>query len=294
MGVEQFNLINLTNLQDERSLNETLQQELTDMKRYANDYKLFNQYCHENNKQLDGQALMHYLHYSLKEQQVKKSTFNRRYFAIKKSLSVHEGATLTNEQMETVKELRKHFNTNEHAKQNKVEGKSAVDSVDLLAEINKLDNIRARAIMLVQFYTGNRTSEMPLLKVNDFNLKENTVNVHLKKQRKYVDKALPLDCINEIKRYIREYELQADDYFVGSVDKHGNYKSKEVSTTAYNAMLNKWIELTAYNFRKSLVSHMHRNGADTETIIRQSGHSSTKTVTEHYLKVDTVSVRKYL
>lgn len=291
--MEVQNVISLSRLIEEQKLQETLKTEITDISRYLIDYKNFKKYCAELGNDVSGEMLVYYLHHSLKEQRVKKNTFNRRYFACKKMMEC-EGIQLSAEQVELVRQLRKYFKTDEHAKQAKVEGKNAIPSDDLLTAIQQITDPRTKAILLVQFYTAGRPSEMVSLKISDFNLNDGQVTVYLQKQREYVDKRLPLLCVNAIKTYIQAHNLKEDDYFIGTVDKHGNYRSREISLTGYNKFLNKVIGLSAYNFRKSLVSHMHNRGAHVEVIQKQTGHSSTRTITEHYLKVDKSMVDKFL
>ena len=287
------NLVSLAEMVEEKKLQETLQTNLTNTDLYVGDYERFKKYCEEFGQLVSGDMLVYYLHHSLKEQRVKKNTFNRRYFACKKMMEL-EGVHLTEEQMNMVKRLRKHFRTDEHAKQAQVKGKGAVNSQDLLATIHQMENPRAKAILLVQFYTACRPSEMVLLKLSDFDLDNGSVNVYLKKQKQYAEKRLPLLCVNAIKSYIKAYKLTDDAYLIGTVDKHGNYRSKQISLSGYNQFLNKVIHLSAYNFRKSLVSHMHNKGAGVEIIQKQTGHTSTKTLTEHYLKVDKTMVDQFL
>lgn len=287
------NLVSITEMLEEQKLQETLQKNLTNTELYVGDYAQFKKYCASLNQEVSGSMLVYYLHHSLKEQLVKKSTFNRRYFACKKMMEL-ENIHLTEDQINAVKQLRKHFRTNEHAIQAQVKGKSAVNSEDLLATIHQLKDIRAKAILLVQFYTACRPSEMVLLKISDFDLDNNSVNVYLKKQKQYTEKRLPLLCVNAIKAYIKAYGLTGDSHLIGNVDKHGNYRDRQISLSGYNQFLNKVIHLSAYNFRKSLVSHMHNKGAGIEIIQKQTGHSSTKTLTEHYLKVDKTMVDQYL
>lgn len=291
MGVE--NLVSFSKLLEGQKLRETLQQDFTNIERYECDYKNFKIYCTQMGQSVSGEMLVYYLHHSLKVESVKKNTFNRRYFACKKMMEL-EGIHLTDEQISMVKKLRKHYKSDEHAAQAVIQGKRAIPSDDLLSTINAMDDLRTKAILLVQFYTGCRPSEMVLLKISDFDLDNSYVNVYLKKQKVYAEKRLKLNCVNAIKAYIRSFNLTSDSYFIGAVDKHGHYHSRQISLTGYNKFLHRTIGLSSYVFRKSLVSHMHNNGAGVETIQKQTGHSNTKTIQEHYLNVDKTMVDKFL
>lgn len=280
-------------LQDEIALQNTVQQDLTNISRYFIDYRLFCTYCENEHKPINEQSFMHYLHYSLKQQKVKKSTFNRRYFAIKK-LFESNGIPLTDAHKSIVLGLRKQYSSEEHAAQSAMVGKKAIDSNELLPKIRLMDDIRAKAILFVQFYTANRPSEMVLLKIGDFNLPQREVVVYLQKQRKFKSKTLAAECIDALKAYISMYQLADDDYLIGHVHQNGQYNSRSISLPAYYKMLDKWVGYSAYNFRKSLVSHMHKNGAPVEVIQRQTGHTSSQTIIQHYLNVDKASVDKFL
>lgn len=278
---------------DELALRETIQRDLTDTRGYVRDFRLYTAYCTAEEKEVGEQSLLHYLHYSLTEQKVKKNTFNRRYFAIKKMLEL-QGIELSEAHRPVVIRLRRQFASAEHATQARVEGKSAVNSNELLEHIRGLADARAKAILFTQFYTGNRPSEMVLLKVGDFYLNNREVDVYLKKQRMYKAKNLPRECVDAIRDYVRLFDLTAEDFFVGQVHKTGSYISRSISLTAYYNLLQKWSGYSAYNYRKSLVSHMYKNGASVEVIQQQTGHTNTQTITQHYLQVDKESVNKYL
>lgn len=279
--------------EDEQALRETIQRDFTDIKGYERDYRLYEAYCTTEGKETGEQSLLHYLHYSLTQQQVKRNTFNRRYFAVKKILEL-QGIELSEDARRVVIRLRRQFASEEHATQARVEGMSAVNSDELLTHIRALEDVRAKAILFTQFYTGNRPSEMVLLKVGDFYLGSSEVDVYLKKQRRYKAKNLPRECVEAIRAYLNMYNLTAEDYFVGQVHRTGSYISRSISLTAYYNLLKKWSGYSAYNYRKSLVSHMYKNGASVEVIQQQTGHSNTQTITQHYLQVDKESVNKYL
>lgn len=291
--MEDQKVISLQKAIENYKLQETLKNEPTNIERYKGDYKLFQKYCDETNQELSGETLVFFLHYSLVEQNVKKNTFNRRYFACKKMLEL-DGVELKQEEIDIIKKLRKQYRNEEYAKKAIVKGKGAVDSSELLAEIHALGDVRAKAILLVQFYTGCRPSEMVLLKMNDFQFEQNIVNVYLKKQRQAIEKRLPNVCVEAIKKYAAKYNLKDDMYFVGCVDKHDNYTSREISLAGYNELLKRQLGHSAYVYRKSLVRHMFKKGADVSVIQLQTGHKSVRTITEHYLDVDKGVLDDYL
>lgn len=296
MGIEK--VISLHNLKDEKELQVKLAQDFTDLSIYKYDYQKFQDYCAAKGKSVSGLELVYFLMHSIsdegEQEPVKKNTFNRRYFACKKMLEVHHSILLTAEEMEMIKKLRKQYKSEALVLKAHVTGKQPIPSGELLEMINDIDDVRLKAILLVQFYTGCRPSEMVRLKIGDFDMNNRSVQVYLKKQKKYHDKRLKLECVNAVKVYVRAHNLKPTDHFIGAANKHGQYRDTQISLTGYYKLLDRAIGLSSYVFRKSLVSHLFKNGAAVETIQRQTGHGSIRTIQEHYLKVDNTIVDQYL
>lgn len=135
---------------------------------------------------------------------------------------------------------------------------------------------------------------MTAIQLKDFNYDDNSLSMYMKKQKLWIDKRLNLLTVKTVKEYKKEFGLKNEDYLVGSVYKNGKYESIKVSTEAYRKFLNRTIGLTAYNLRKTQVSAMHKNGADLQTISKQTGHTSTNVLSENYLNVSDKTVDKYL
>ncbi|WP_233569684.1 tyrosine-type recombinase/integrase [Planomicrobium sp. Y74] len=189
--------------------------------------------------------------------------------------------------------MRKMYRVDQYAHLLQVRGKSATDKKELMDILNSLP-IRANAICLVNLVTANRPTEMVRLRVRDFDLKNRSLHVYLKKQKRWHTKRLTPEVINAIEVYIREYRLKPDDYFVGRVYKSGRYESTAISEIGYWKALQRWTGLTGYNFMKSQVLAMHIAGADLPTIAQQTGHKSLETLIQHYLTVSEITVDKHL
>src|SRR5690606_22646977 len=123
--------------------------------------------------------------------------------------------------------MRKIYHEDQYAHLLQVRGKSAIDKKELMGILNGLP-IRAKAICLVNLITANRPNEMVRLKVRDFDLKNRSVHVYLKKQKRWHTKRLTLEVIKAIDIYIGEYHLKPEDYFVGRVYKNGRYESTTI------------------------------------------------------------------
>lgn len=264
-------------------------------KQYEGDIRRYKNYCSNTGQVIGTEAMLDYLYTSLTEQQIKKTTWERRLAAIRKYLNVIHKIEFKGEAgvAYELSGIRKMYQDDQYGHLIQVRGKSAIDEKELMGILNNLP-IRAKAICLVNLVTANRPNEMVRLKIRDFDLKNKSVYVYLKKQKRWHTKRLTLEVINAIDIYIGEYRLKPDDYFVGRVYKNGRYESTAISEIGYCKALQRWTGLTGYNFRKSQVVAMHAAGADLPTIAQQTGHQSLETLIQHYLTVSEITVDKYL
>lgn len=264
-------------------------------RQYGGDIRRYKEYCSRTGQIVGTEALLDYLYISLTEQKVKKTTWERRLAAIRKYLSVIHRIEFKGEARVAyeLSAMRKMYREDQYVHLIQVRGKSAIDKKELMDVLSNLP-IRAKAICLVNLVTANRPNEMVRLKISDFDLKNKSVHVYLKKQKRWHTKRLTLEVINAIDLYIREYDLKVDDYFVGRVYKNGRYESTTISEIGYCKALQRWTGLTGYNFRKSQVVAMHVAGADLPTIAKQTGHKSLETLVQHYLSVSETTIDKYL
>lgn len=263
--------------------------------RYKYDIHHYILYCKETNQLEDVNSMLDYLFVSLTVQEVKKTTWERRLAAIKKYLSVAHQVNFLAE-VEAKKELstlRRMYDDEHYKELNHFRGKSAVNKEELLKMIRSLPT-RGKAICIINLITACRPNEMVRIKIKDFNLEGNYVSIYMKKQKKWHNKRLTQETVKAVRDYIREYKLKPDDYFVGRVYKNGRFKSVQCSESGYRFMLDQWVGLTGYNFRKTQVSAMHDSGADLPTIAKQTGHKSLETISKHYLSVSDTTVDKYL
>lgn len=154
--------------------------------------------------------------------------------------------------------------------------------------------MRFVALCLVNLITANRPSEMVRLKVSDFDLENNTVQVMMVKQGEMKEKRLTLECVQAIQNCIVACELIAAEYFVGAADKWGNQTSRQISEVSYNQAIQSWLGFELYTFHKTQITTMYQKGADIPTIARQSGHKSHQTIMENYIKLKSDDVDEYL
>ncbi|WP_078598418.1 tyrosine-type recombinase/integrase [Evansella clarkii] len=263
---------------------------------YKYDISQYQKYCVDTDQPENLESMLDYLDDSIMNQRVKKNTWEKRVIAIKRYLSVTYDIDFEREP-ETLKEisyLRGRYNHEENKDLIRVRGKQRVsDANGLLDLINSLP-IRERAICLVNLVTASRPSEMVAMKIGDFDFDDSSVSIYIKKQKRWFEKRLTPFVVKAVKDYKAKFNLKEDDYLVGRVNKSGKYLSARISTEAYRKFLNRTIGLTAYNLRKTQVSTMHEKGADLITISKQTGHTSTQTLAEHYLNVSDKTVDKFL
>lgn len=262
---------------------------------YKSDIKQYQVYCSSTAQPEGLESMLDYLYVSIVEQRVKKNTWEKRLSAIKRYLAVTYDVDFESEKavLKDVSYIRSLYDDEENKTLIRVKGKQRVDKDDLVSLISTLP-IRERAIALVNLVTASRPSEMVAIKMRDFDFDDNSVSIYMKKQKAWFDKRLNQLTVKAVKDYKAKYNLNDDDYLVGRVYKNGRYESVKVSTEAYRKFLNRTIGLTAYNLRKTQVSSMHEKGADLVTITKQTGHSSTQTLAEHYLNVSDKTVDKFL
>lgn len=263
--------------------------------RYDGDIKRYLSYCAETDQPDSVEAMLDYLYVSLKDHLVKKTTWERRLAAVRKHLTVIHGVDFKTEPGASAElsAMRKMFKEEERAEQILLEGQSALDKQEVLEMIYKLPT-REKAITYVNLITANRPSDMVRMQIKDFDFNGRFVRVYLPKQSKWHNKRLTQEVIKAVKDYIKMYNLKADDYFIGRVNKSGVYTSAQISEGGYSKALHKWLGITGYNLRKTQVVAMHSAGADLPTIAKQTGHESVEVLSKHYLQVSDTTVDKYL
>lgn len=273
--------------------------EMEKLAMYQSDFRLFQDFCEQYFLPLDFEALEVFLYDLITEQQLRLSTFNRRFAGVKYWLMNEYGLTMTPEQELQVKALRKMYDKEDYLRLKSMRGIRAEQQGDVLRLIDRFDtnqksDIRKRAICLVNLITANRPSEMIRLKVSDFDLDNRTVSVMQVKQKDMKEKRLTLECVQAVKKYIQVCELAPSDYFVGAADKWGNHTSRQISAVSYNQAIQSWLGFAPYTFRKTQITAMYQKGADIPTIAKQSGHKSHQTIMKHYIDVRNSDVDEYL
>ncbi|PZX07932.1 integrase/recombinase XerC [Psychrobacillus insolitus] len=263
--------------------------------RYEGDIRRFLEYCVATDQPDCIESMLDYLYVSLKDQRIKKNTWERRLAAIRKHLSVSCGA-LFDKEKEVARELgamRKIYHDAEFLELTKVEGQPVADKQELIVLIEKLP-VREKAIALINLITANRPSEMVRLKIENFDLEGRAVSIYLKKQGTWHDKRLTQEAVKAVREYIKAFKLKPSDYFVGRVYKGGRYESVKISEIGYTKAMRRYLSHNPYTLRKTQISDMHKTGADIPTISKQVGIKCKQTLVNHYLTVADSTVDKFI
>ncbi|MEK5486789.1 tyrosine-type recombinase/integrase [Lysinibacillus sp. FSL M8-0355] len=297
------NVVPLNKAIHEKQMNEIVEQaNLKKLQDYKGEFNLYVKWAKASSYPVDSfETVEKYLLEQVQVKRVKLNTFNRKHAALKFYLEYQYDLKQTDKQTTNTKAMRALYKTGEYMKLASVQAKTKAENKDeVLGMIDKYDtkeksDIRKRAILLVNLITANRPSEMVTMKVSDFNLDNNEVLISLHKQGVPHKKRLTIECVNAVKKYIKMFDLNSNDYFVGKADKHGNYSSAELDANVYNKHVKRWLNgLAPYSLRKTQITNMYKNGADIPVIAKQTGHSSKETITKHYIDVYANDVDQFL
>lgn len=153
-----------------------------------------------------------------------------------------------------------------------------IDSELLIEKINKIENIKHKAIISLAFSVGLRVSEVINLKISDIDSKRMIIYIKNAKGKK--DRIVPLSdfVLNTLREYYKEYKPK--EYLF-----NGQFGPK-YSDKSCNQIVKKYIgnEYHFHLLRHSSFTTMLESGIDTKIIQKLAGHNSIKT-TEIYTHV---------
>ncbi|MEB2282580.1 site-specific integrase [Lysinibacillus xylanilyticus] len=269
---------------------------------YEGEFNLFKKWCSINHFAIDfygaDKYLLHEVEVEVKG--IRLNTLNRKVAALRFYLSEINGYNEPDAFNDSIQALRDLYNFEPYLEKKGINpvtfAMQKEEALSLIEKFNtdKPEDIRIYAICLVNLITANRPSEMVRLLVKDFDFSRREVAVKLIKQKTLHRKRLTMEALFAVQRYISSFKLISDDYFVGKVDKWGNYSSIQINSNTYRQNIKKWINVAPYMLRKTQITSMHRNKADLATIARQSGHKSVQTISEHYIKLDSTDLDDYI
>jgi integrase/recombinase XerD len=155
-----------------------------------------------------------------------------------------------------------------------------VDTNTIITSLEKIENLKHKAILSLGFSTGMRVSEILNLKIEDIDSKRMIIHIKNAKGRK--DRIVPLT--NKILMLLRQYhrEFNPKIYLF-----NGQNKSK-YSQSSCNKIIKKHLgnKTHMHLLRHSCFTSLLENGTDIRIIQKLAGHKNIKT-TEIYTHVST-------
>lgn len=160
-----------------------------------------------------------------------------------------------------------------------------IESGYILKKIERIRNIKHKAIIMLAFSVGLRVSEVINLKIEDIDSKQMIITIRQAKGRK--DRIVPLseNVLNCLREYYRKEKPK--NYLF-----NGQFLEKYTSTSC-NSIIKKYLG-EKYHFhllRHSCFTSLIENGTDLRLIQKLAGHASSKT-TEIYTHVSTNLLKK--
>ena len=153
-----------------------------------------------------------------------------------------------------------------------------IDSEYLKSRLDKIENLKHKAILSVAFSTGMRVSEVINLKITDIDSKRMVIHIHNGKGRK--DRIVPLTqyILELFRNYFRQYKPK--EYLF-----NGQFGVK-YSKTSCNQIVKKYLgkDYHFHTLRHSCFTTLLESGTDIRIIQKIAGHQSIKT-TEIYTHV---------
>jgi len=155
-----------------------------------------------------------------------------------------------------------------------------IDKEFLITQIDKINNLKHKAIISLGYSVGLRVSEVINLKIEDIDSKRMIINIKNAKGRK--DRIVPLS--QNVLELLRKYwvEHRPKEYLFNGQN------SLQYSSVSCNAIVKNYLG-EKYHFhllRHSCFTHLIESGIDSRIIQKLAGHSNIKT-TEGYLQVST-------
>lgn len=153
-----------------------------------------------------------------------------------------------------------------------------VDSVFIISQLNKIENLKHKAILTLTYSVGLRVSEIVNLKIEDIDSKRMLIHIKNAKGRK--DRLVPLS--ETVLFLLRQYFIQykpMEYLFNGQ-------QLPQYSIGSCQAIYKKYIDPTGHihTLRHSCFTNLLETGTDLRIIQKIAGHSSSKT-TEIYTHV---------
>ena len=202
---------------------------------------------------------------------------NYNYSSISKQNQIYSSIKLFSKHMLNIKHLDKII-LERPRKENKLP--RIIDKNHILSSLDKIKNIKHKAIISLAYSVGLRVSEVINLKITDIDSKRMIITINQSKGRK--DRIVPLtwNLLLLLREYYQQYNPK--EYLF-----NGQFTNK-YSASSCNEIVKKYLG-ESYHFhllRHSCFTNLTDQGIDIHAIQKLAGHSSSKT-TEIYTHVST-------
>ena len=242
---------------------------------YEEDIKYYLEYCDENKidyLKITYKEARNYVNYLYSEKDNKATSVSRKISAIRSFYRYIANQGIENYSFHLLKlpkkgkRLPKYFEYNE------------LEELFDVPDLNKPLGQRNRLILEMLYASGVRVSELVNIKLEDINLKEQTIKIFGKGQKERIV------YYNDVTKkyldmYIKygRYSLDVDN----SPYLFLNYKGGKITTRAIEKILNEIIEKTAINkhitphmLRHTFATHLLNEGCDLLSVQELLGHAS--------------------
>ena len=160
-----------------------------------------------------------------------------------------------------------------------------IDGNFIKSQLDKIENLKHKAILTLTYSVGLRVSEITNLKIEDIDSKR--MLIHIKNAKGKKDRIVPLSqtVLELLRNYYKEYKP--------SIYLFNGQNSKQYSIKSCQSLYKKYIDKKSsiHTLRHSCFTNLLENGTDTRIIQKIAGHNNVKT-TEIYTHVSNQLLNK--
>ncbi len=160
-----------------------------------------------------------------------------------------------------------------------------IDHNHIITQLDKITNLKHKAILSLAYSVGLRVSEIINLKIEDID--SSRMLIHIKNAKGRKDRIVPLSetLLKLFREYFREYRP--------TVYLFNGQKSQRYSSASCNTLVKKYLgnNYHIHQLRHSCFTNLLESGTDLRIIQKIAGHSSVKT-TEIYTHVSNQLLNK--
>ena len=160
-----------------------------------------------------------------------------------------------------------------------------IDGNFIKSQLDKIENLKHKAILTLTYSVGLRVSEITNLKIEDID--SNRMLIYIKNAKGKKDRIVPLSqtVLELLRNYYKEYKP--------SIYLFNGQNSNQYSIKSCQSLYKKYIDKKSsiHTLRHSCFTNLLENGTDTRIIQKIAGHNNVKT-TEIYTHVSNQLLNK--